>query len=242
VTRSELTDEDKRDYVATAYGRCPYCRSPDIESGPLSADGNRAVARVVCSSCDRYWDDLWELVGINDADQLRRRHERLLAAGGPTVYHKCRWCDHFLEEDAQFRGMWHHLHDGDVVPNHSGLPGDRRTLAAWQQLRPDLFARHPDGRVGPNSVQHPAAVRCTAAELRDHDVIEVGGHGRVNNEDVVVAGLMATVAAASRPGPEEGWVKLWPHDGGGQLTPAQERAGKLYMRPDARYRLIFRPS
>lgn len=61
------------EYVAKRGAACPRCGSKDIESGPLSADGDRATADVECHTCGRSWVDDYALTGY-------RRHAP--AAGG----------------------------------------------------------------------------------------------------------------------------------------------------------------
>jgi hypothetical protein len=48
-----------RDYIATHGALCPYCKSPDIESGRLDAEGECAWAQIRCLACHRKWQDIF---------------------------------------------------------------------------------------------------------------------------------------------------------------------------------------
>jgi alkyl hydroperoxide reductase subunit AhpF len=58
----QLPREDE--YVAKGGVACPFCGAPDIESGPLEADGPVATAAVECQKCHRTWTDVFRLVDV----------------------------------------------------------------------------------------------------------------------------------------------------------------------------------
>jgi hypothetical protein len=53
-----LSPEMVRDYIATHGALCPFCKSPEIESGWLDAEGECAWAQVGCLVCHRKWQDV----------------------------------------------------------------------------------------------------------------------------------------------------------------------------------------
>lgn len=94
-------------------------------------------------------------------------------------YHQCKHCDHFVEpndclndgfgekikegetavyfrdEHGEFGvAKFIHLDDGDQEYDHDAEPGEEHTGREWKLLRPDLFTKHPDGAIGPNSSYH----------------------------------------------------------------------------------------
>lgn len=73
-------------------------------------------------------------------------------------YELCKHCDHFVHaNDDPTPGVarFLHLEDGAQEFDHAPAPSGRvHTLRAWKKVRPDLFIRYPDGRIGPNSSHH----------------------------------------------------------------------------------------
>ena len=72
-----------------------------------------------------------------------------------VAYTLCKHCDHFVDPDPESPCKFVHLEDGEQEFDHDPEPSDQtHTLAQWQVLRPDLFFKHPDEAIGPNSVHH----------------------------------------------------------------------------------------
>ena len=72
-----------------------------------------------------------------------------------VVYELCRHCDHFVDEEPGTGNGFVHLENGEQEFDHEPqASGQRHTLRDWRRLRPDLFERRADGRVGPNSMHH----------------------------------------------------------------------------------------
>ena len=75
-----------------------------------------------------------------------------------TMYTLCTRCQHFVERncDTTTPGLakFVHLDDGEQEYDHDAVPGVRHTLRVWKKLRPDLFTKYRDGKVGPNSRHH----------------------------------------------------------------------------------------
>lgn len=63
-----ITKEQTEKYIGTHGVRCPYCRSDNIESGSLDADGVEASALVKCFDCKRQWWDIWTLTSVQEID------------------------------------------------------------------------------------------------------------------------------------------------------------------------------
>ena len=75
-----------------------------------------------------------------------------------TKYQLCKHCDHFVDENpAAGPGIakFVHLEDGEQEFDHDGEPlGEGKTLSEWRETRPDLFVKHSDDKIGPNSIHH----------------------------------------------------------------------------------------
>lgn len=93
-------------------------------------------------------------------------------------YSLCKHCEHFVDEnygaEEDFPGKvfdplnpppagtdstdwvakYVHLEDGEQEFDHNAEPGETHTGDEWATLRPDLFHEYPDGKIGPNSIQH----------------------------------------------------------------------------------------
>lgn len=69
------------------------------------------------------------------------------------LYTICSRCDHFVEfdEDAQ---VYTHLDDGEKEYDHNAIPHTTLHGNVWQAVRPDLFFKYADGKIGPNSKFH----------------------------------------------------------------------------------------
>ena len=90
----------------------------------------------------------------------------------PVLYILCKHCDHFVDDNplgpgeffyddpAKPEGVagyarYDHMENGDQEFDHDALPdGPARFLKEWQHHRPDLFMKHKDGNIGPNSRFH----------------------------------------------------------------------------------------
>ena len=61
-----LTEQQKRDYVAKKGYYCPYCGSENISAGPF--DGEGCFQPVECADCGRTWQDIYELIDIEETE------------------------------------------------------------------------------------------------------------------------------------------------------------------------------
>ncbi len=64
-----LSEEAIKSYVCGGGVRCPYCRSSDIQSARLEADGPAAWADAECADCGRIWRDVYRLVTVEEVDE-----------------------------------------------------------------------------------------------------------------------------------------------------------------------------
>lgn len=64
-----LTDEAKKEYVASAGTECPYedCHSQDIFVDE-AFDYEGSCQTIVCKNCGRRWREVFELVGIEEEE------------------------------------------------------------------------------------------------------------------------------------------------------------------------------
>lgn len=60
-----LTEKQKRAYINN-YGKCPYCGSWELDGDSYDADGNLIVQQIHCLACQRYWNDVYTLTGIEE--------------------------------------------------------------------------------------------------------------------------------------------------------------------------------
>ncbi len=64
VIREFKVPEHKREYLENGGVRCLYCKSDNITSGPLDADGPTATAMVECHNCMKRWADTYTLTSV----------------------------------------------------------------------------------------------------------------------------------------------------------------------------------
>ena len=60
-----FTDKQVEEYLNSGEGKCPLCKSDDIESSLLEVDGSTAWQDVFCHDCRAEWTDIYELKGID---------------------------------------------------------------------------------------------------------------------------------------------------------------------------------
>ena len=53
-----------RAYLDAGGTFCPFCRSPQIEGGPVEIDPHGAMQPMSCLSCNRTWHDIHQRVDI----------------------------------------------------------------------------------------------------------------------------------------------------------------------------------
>jgi len=59
-----LTDEERQAYVKCGYARCPYCKSDNLDMCERNSDSNWIADKVQCFTCEKSWQDIYELVDI----------------------------------------------------------------------------------------------------------------------------------------------------------------------------------
>jgi hypothetical protein len=73
-------------------------------------------------------------------------------------YTLCALCVHFVEPNDAGADLdlaaWIHLDDGEKEHDHDATPSTLvATLDEWKRVRPDLFVKYADGKIGPNSTR-----------------------------------------------------------------------------------------
>jgi C4-type Zn-finger protein len=68
-TKQKLTDEQKKTYL-TDSGRCPICKSSELEGQGYDYDGDQVWQTIVCQNpnCRAAWRDVFTLTFIEDID------------------------------------------------------------------------------------------------------------------------------------------------------------------------------
>ena len=61
----KLTKIQRNKYLKGGGCQCPYCGSENIKGRPFETDSALAWQPVVCLSCNKEWDDVYKLIGID---------------------------------------------------------------------------------------------------------------------------------------------------------------------------------
>ena len=69
-----MTPITEAEYIVNSGFICPACKSHDISSDHLEADGASATAHVECFACGASWYDNYKLVGFTNLVE-GERHE-----------------------------------------------------------------------------------------------------------------------------------------------------------------------
>ena len=64
---NKLTKKQKSDYLKNS-GKCPYCKSDQIEGGSIEIDGETAWQTVSCLNCDKKWNDIYRLANVEEVE------------------------------------------------------------------------------------------------------------------------------------------------------------------------------
>lgn len=64
-----LTEQQKKEYVESDTGYCPYCHSDDTECTGRDWEGNLIIASIWCCTCDAHWSEVFKLVSIYEDDE-----------------------------------------------------------------------------------------------------------------------------------------------------------------------------
>lgn len=54
---------------------CPVCKSPDIASDTIDADGSSGTANVQCQKCGSHWVDIWFVTRYSNLNEGMTRAE-----------------------------------------------------------------------------------------------------------------------------------------------------------------------
>jgi transcription initiation factor TFIIIB Brf1 subunit/transcription initiation factor TFIIB len=64
-----MTPITEAEYIVNSGAICPACKSNNISSDYLEADGPSATAEVMCHECGATWYDNYKLVGFTNLNQ-----------------------------------------------------------------------------------------------------------------------------------------------------------------------------
>lgn len=65
----KMTPQQRRDYLASGGGQCPFCKGGDIESDENpQMDGASGAADAHCNDCGECWIDVVSLTDVLNAD------------------------------------------------------------------------------------------------------------------------------------------------------------------------------
>jgi hypothetical protein len=65
----KLTEEQKQAYIQGRSGGCPYCKSNNIEGDSYEMHGNCVSQPISCLDCERQWEDVYTLTGIDETEE-----------------------------------------------------------------------------------------------------------------------------------------------------------------------------
>lgn len=63
-----LTESQRNDYLTNDSGRCPFCKSDNIQGHAIDICGKEAIQPVTCSDCGHLWNDIYSLTDVEDLD------------------------------------------------------------------------------------------------------------------------------------------------------------------------------
>ena len=69
-SRKKLTPLTSREYVQKRGMVCPFCDSEDITGGSYDMEDNKVYLTVICRSCKREWEDIYELTGYEPYEEI----------------------------------------------------------------------------------------------------------------------------------------------------------------------------
>lgn len=64
---ARLTDEQVKKYLEEGGCTCPFCDDGDLEGGPVQLDAGIAWQTMKCHNCNKSWDDMYTLTGVDDS-------------------------------------------------------------------------------------------------------------------------------------------------------------------------------
>lgn len=63
----EITKVMEKTYLAHNGTKCPICKSTKLELiKPIGASGIWGHSKIRCHNCDAEWNDVWQLIGIDN--------------------------------------------------------------------------------------------------------------------------------------------------------------------------------
>jgi len=58
---------DKKKYLKDS-SKCPYCDSPEITGGRSNYSGDTMWRTISCNNCSKRWDEVYDLVNVEEID------------------------------------------------------------------------------------------------------------------------------------------------------------------------------
>ena len=63
-----LTQDMKQRYIDSGGNSCLFCGSKDIVGGHIEVEGNGAFQEVTCNHCHKRWNDIHQLVDVEEVE------------------------------------------------------------------------------------------------------------------------------------------------------------------------------
>lgn len=68
MMEKELTKGMKTKYLKKLGNECPFCGSDNITGGSFEADAGHAWQPIFCNECEKEWNDIYELVDVEETE------------------------------------------------------------------------------------------------------------------------------------------------------------------------------
>lgn len=65
-----LTQEQKRVYMESGGGVCPFCGSDEISGDSVDIEAQQAWQNVDCQACGQSWRDVYKLAFVETDEEL----------------------------------------------------------------------------------------------------------------------------------------------------------------------------
>ncbi len=79
--KTQLTEQDKSEYLKSGGDHCPFCETPDqkiggvnLSGGHVNIEGKYAHQDVRCENCGSEWTDVFERVEIQETETEESAH------------------------------------------------------------------------------------------------------------------------------------------------------------------------
>jgi len=62
--KKNLTEKQKKEYLKSGYGKCPKCKSSDIEGSSFDVDDKYVTQDLTCNECGFSYRDVYTLSNV----------------------------------------------------------------------------------------------------------------------------------------------------------------------------------